>query len=118
MKPRRLQLSRKKGFRLQDHSRSVNGLPAVNVARPSGWGNRFKIATTIHTNPAQHFEMTPARAVRLHRQWIERCLAKYPETMIWALDQLRGRNLACWCAPGAPCHADTLLELANRDPET
>lgn len=26
---------------------------------------------------------------------------------------LRGKNLACWCKPGAPCHADVLLELAN-----
>lgn len=28
-------------------------------------------------------------------------------------DHLRRRNLACWCAPGAPCHADVLLEIAN-----
>lgn len=28
--------------------------------------------------------------------------------------QLRGHDLACWCKPGAPCHADVLLELANR----
>lgn len=27
---------------------------------------------------------------------------------------LAGKNLACWCKPGAPCHADVLLELANR----
>jgi hypothetical protein len=29
------------------------------------------------------------------------------------IGQLRGKNLACWCKPGAPCHADVLLELAN-----
>lgn len=29
------------------------------------------------------------------------------------LPELRGKNLACWCKPGAPCHADVLLELAN-----
>ncbi len=28
---------------------------------------------------------------------------------------LRGKNLACWCAPGAPCHADVLLEIANAE---
>lgn len=28
--------------------------------------------------------------------------------------ELAGRDLACWCAPGDPCHADVLLELANR----
>lgn len=27
---------------------------------------------------------------------------------------LRGKNLACWCKPGTPCHADVLLEIANR----
>lgn len=28
--------------------------------------------------------------------------------------ELRGRDLACWCPLHAPCHADTLLEIANR----
>lgn len=27
---------------------------------------------------------------------------------------LRNKNLACWCRPGTPCHADVLLEVANR----
>lgn len=27
---------------------------------------------------------------------------------------LAAKNLACWCKPGDPCHADVLLELANR----
>lgn len=35
--PVRLQLSRRAGFDLQELSRSTNGLPAVNVARPSKW---------------------------------------------------------------------------------
>jgi hypothetical protein len=30
---------------------------------------------------------------------------------------LRGKNLACWCAPDERCHADILLKLANRFPE-
>jgi len=30
---------------------------------------------------------------------------------------LRGKDLACWCKPGAPCHADVLLELANAPPQ-
>jgi hypothetical protein len=28
--------------------------------------------------------------------------------------ELRGKNLACWCKLGEPCHADVLLEIANR----
>jgi hypothetical protein len=27
--------------------------------------------------------------------------------------KLRGKNLACWCPLDQPCHADTLLEIAN-----
>jgi hypothetical protein len=27
--------------------------------------------------------------------------------------ELRGKDLACWCKEGAPCHADILLEFAN-----
>lgn len=30
------------------------------------------------------------------------------------LAPLRGKNLACACAPGAPCHAEVLIEMANR----
>lgn len=29
--------------------------------------------------------------------------------------ELRGRDLACFCAEGTPCHGDVLLELANSD---
>ena len=27
--------------------------------------------------------------------------------------ELAGHNLACWCRPGTPCHADMLIQLAN-----
>jgi hypothetical protein len=30
------------------------------------------------------------------------------------LSELRGKNLACFCKIGEPCHADVLLELANK----
>jgi len=28
--------------------------------------------------------------------------------------ELKGRDLACWCKPDESCHADVLLEIANR----
>jgi hypothetical protein len=31
-----------------------------------------------------------------------------------AVMQLRGHDLACWCPLDQPCHADVLLEVANR----
>lgn len=30
-----------------------------------------------------------------------------------AIAGLRGKNLACWCPPNQPCHADVLLTLAK-----
>jgi len=35
-----------------------------------------------------------------------------------ARHQLAGADLACWCPPDQPCHADVLLRLANPDPAT
>ena len=29
------------------------------------------------------------------------------------ITELANKNLSCWCHPGAPCHADILLDLAN-----
>lgn len=33
--------------------------------------------------------------------------------LMGALEELRGRDLVCWCAPLA-CHGDVLADLANR----
>ncbi len=100
--PVRLRLSRARGFDLQAHSRAVNGLPAVVVARPGMWGNFAAVRAGTPTG---------ALAVEAFRRWIA-------EEASWAWKgragiDLRGKNLACWCKPGEPCHADVLLELAN-----
>lgn len=127
--PVRLQLSRKAGFRLQEHSRAVNGLPAVNVARPSKWGNPFRVAKAVECAGVRVPGITPESAVALFRQRWEAALAQWPSARA-ALADLTGRNLACWCllcdlhreggrpigsdCPHCdPCHADVLLELAN-----
>lgn len=38
----------------------------------------------------------------------------YIGEIVDALEDLRGHDLACWCHLDAPCHADVLLDLANR----
>lgn len=128
-RPVRLRLSRRAGFRLQDHSLSVNGLPAVNVARPGKWGNPYVALRTWYHGPIPtlglpDFDAVTAAdadregavvAVALFRDEWERALTAPSYGRARALlDELLGRNLACWCAPGAPCHADVLLDLANR----
>lgn len=89
-RPVRLRLSRKKGFDLQKLSRETNGLPARVVARPSQYGNPFKVGASIDpcqddwqrlvdTPPLElirnlhsfEFKVTPEIAVELHRQWLQ-----------------------------------------------
>ena len=100
-KPVRLSLSRRKGFNLQAASHARNGLAAVVVARPSRWGNPFIIGR----------DGTQAQCVTRYRQWLRQ--ARQRGLRQAACTALRGYNLACWCAPGAPCHADILLGLVN-----
>jgi hypothetical protein len=113
-KPVRLQLSRRKGFDLQQLSQDTNGLPAVNVARPSKWGNPCKVGRLKG--------YTADDAVADFRLWVKRDLSVrsfenvygQPPTKQMIRDHLRGKNLACWCELGEPCHAETLIEIANR----
>jgi hypothetical protein len=37
------------------------------------------------------------------------------QALVASLDELRGRDLACWCPLDEPCHADVLLEIANAE---
>jgi hypothetical protein len=80
------------------HTGGVVPEGAVRVDRKSRWGNPF------HIGP----HGTRADVVAKFRKFIEN------QTWIRqdAIEDLRGKDLACWCAPEA-CHGDVLLELAN-----
>jgi len=117
VRPQRMHLSRKAGFSLQDASRQLNGLPARLVTRPGKWGNPFTIEAT-----AARYALSPedaqVRAVDLCGQWLNGTLAPdlspaAPPPLAAIRAELGGHNLACWCRPGTPCHADILIELAN-----
>lgn len=107
--PVRLRLSRLRGFDLQAHSRAVNGLPAVNVARPSAFGNMWKVGTW--SNYLGRVCANNADAVECFRSCGP---PSEPHLRAIIIEELRGKNLACWCALDAPCHATVLLEIANR----
>jgi hypothetical protein len=109
IKPVRLQLSRKKGFNLQTLSLVTNGLPAVNCARPGKWGNPFRFGVGEESE-------TAADAVIAFRYIFEAVepICESDKALRGCIQELRGKNLACWCKVGDPCHADVLLELANR----
>ena len=78
----------------------------VYVGRPSIWGNEFTVEQHGRCN-----------AVRLHAEKVR----ANPQLIAKIKRELRGKVLACWCAPkgGADmngkliCHAQTLAQIAN-----
>jgi len=107
----RLQLRRTKDWRLPDG--------AIVVARPGRWGNPHRLQGTnlvIESNGLEHrCQPGDARgvAVRLYREDLVN--GRLPYGVEDVERELAGHDLACWCKPGDPCHADVLLDLANRN---
>jgi len=106
--PVRIQRSRSKGSRLS----APNGLPIVCVSRPSRWGNPFSQAL----GSAKASEKRAVRAASVAR--FSAALYSEDGSLPFTIEQVRaelcGKNLACWCPADEPCHADVLLEVANR----
>ena len=128
MTPKRIQRQRTRGWRMPKG--------AVSVSRPSIFGNPFvglpSMAVAAYREWLQG-SLPPRLGVypmiRLAGYWRSEWLT--PQTVLgMARADLRGKDLACWCrlcdahaagkprgvecADCAPCHADVLLELANR----
>lgn len=108
--PRRIQMTRRRPWR-RDHP------DAVIVARPSKWGNPFRVGISVCAGAGRDFRMhavvTPEDAVTFFREMLEMDKRNYPgNEEIRA--RLQGHDLACWCPLDRPCHADVLLEIANR----
>lgn len=97
--PARIQRSRKKGSRIPTGT--------VCVTRPGKWGNPFSDADTfsMYLELAIHGGIDPivrSNPAMERIQWIAD-----------NIEQLRGKNLACFCSLDKPCHADSLLRWAN-----
>lgn len=114
MKPARIVLSRRAGFDLQVVSEALNGLSARSVARPGPWGNPFTISAVMGELGVDK-DVAQAEAVARHGRWLRGELLgpAAPPSRARIRDELGGKNLACWCRPGTPCHVDALLTLAN-----
>lgn len=83
----------------------------IRVCRPSKWGNPFKLQLYTPTNAGMIKtppEKARALAVANYRNWLDETHFREAEK------ELRGKNLACWCPLDQPCHADVLLEIANK----
>ena len=94
--PHRVRLSRAPGFRLPPNT--------ISVAAPTRWANPYR--------PAARTPAANQAAVAHFRDY----LARNPVLVDHARAELAGLNLACWCAPHLPCHADIWLALANPGP--
>lgn len=122
--PKRIQLRRTPGWRKPEG--------AISVARPTKWGNPFRVGSCArvacgpHLPPTHWHVYEPGRALsflpRTHLDAVDRAVKLFRQAaMVGALDvttveiraELAGHDLACWCPADQPCHADVLLELAN-----
>lgn len=116
-RPIRIQLSRTKGWKMPANT--------VKVDRSTIFGNPFHWAE-FYFPGINTREDECAEAVRRFRASVigfdsNGCHCRpvaHPDSKIGQIIsqapiQLRGKNLACWCKPGSPCHADVLLEIAN-----
>jgi hypothetical protein len=103
--PQRIQRQRVRGWCMPPST--------IYVGRPSRWGNPWTIEGARRAGFTGSDAYLAAFAAGMFRR---RMLAAVPvcEPIVAALPELRGRDLACWCRLDWPCHADTLLLLANR----
>jgi len=109
-KPQRIQLSRAKDWRMPPNT--------VNVSRPGRWGNPWKIGEdgdAAHCIDEYRRLLTGVPCVA----WPKNDKAaehaqRFTPSDDDARHDLRGKNLACWCKLSATCHADVLLEIANK----
>lgn len=98
-KPIRIQRKRAKGWRLPPNT--------VYVGRPTKWGNPFYVG---HPNVTKGTWYACDRNQEAKERY---ALHVYDYFDSSDFHELRGKNLACWCALDQPCHADILLGLAN-----
>jgi len=95
--PERIQLRRQKGWRKPEH--------AVVVSRPTRWGNPHRAPEP--TPDAHRAAVAAFRADLL--------AGRLPYDVDDVRRALAGADLACWCCAELPCHAEVLLEIANRE---
>jgi hypothetical protein len=92
----------------------------IYVGRPTKWGNPFKVGDVVKNHFGAEFKIeTVEGSINCYKNLI---LIKLNPGFIFGqelimkadLSELKGKDLACFCKEGQPCHADILLELANK----
>ena len=83
---------------------------AVYVGRPTKWGNPW---SHLPNTTAKYKVATREEAVEKFREYAYNHVFTSDLFMADVRNELRGKDLVCWCAPKS-CHADVLLEIANK----
>ena len=100
----RIKLSRQKGWRMPPGARKVD--------RSTRWGNPFVVG-------APGIPDVSTAVARFREAMEQGGFANDSLRAQFARDHVRaelaGLDLACWCPLDGPCHADVLLDIANRD---
>lgn len=99
--PKRIQRRRTKGWRMPPG--------VVYVGRPTKWGNPWIVGDWDEVSKQR---IEPGQARNLYRMALMQ--VGFEKLRQQIADELRGKDLACWCPLDKPCHADVLLEIANR----
>ena len=76
----------------------------VYIGRPSKWGNPFSCK---NETLAKFKTKNREESIKKFKVWIMR-----QPNLLADLHELRGKVLACWCAPKT-CHGDVLARLAD-----
>ncbi len=100
-KPKRIQRSRAKGWKMPAN--------AIYVGRPTVWGNPYVVGSELMSGET----LTAEKAVVSYEQHLA---DNFSERDIRHC--LHDKDLACWCALDEPCHADVLLRIANSRPKS
>lgn len=116
--PKRIQRKRSKGWKMPENT--------VYVGRPTAFGNPFPVDCYGQAGATDRFRrwatgnmsaIEMSQSSRNDRWSVPGLNISLVTIRTWMCDdiaELRGKNLACWCALDQPCHADVLLELANK----
>lgn len=81
---------------------------AIYVGRPTKWGNPCRVLAPRDDSGMWAWKA----AVRIYKRMLRS--GELPVSTKDVKAELRGKDLACWCPLNQPCHADILLEIANR----
>jgi len=114
-KPQRIQRRSDRGFKLPPNT--------VCVTRGTKWGNPFAVVghdgvfAVLGEVRGEAYCFGPfidrADAANQAVELFDEKILANIDGVAEAIADLRGKNLACFCPIGQPCHADLLLEICS-----